>query len=49
MIPGNNTHRIGFDAAATIHRADLILTHANWSGMVGDGVTLLIEMEGELQ
>ena len=42
-------YRIGFDATATIHRADFDLTHAIWSGMVGDDVTLLIEMEGELQ
>ncbi|HEY8949639.1 MAG TPA: YceI family protein [Rhizomicrobium sp.] len=42
-------YRIGFDATATIHRADFGLTHAIWSGMVGDDVTLLIEMEGELQ
>lgn len=42
-------YRIGFDATATIHRADFGLTNAIWSGMVGDDVTLLIEMEGELQ
>jgi len=42
-------YRIGFDATATIHRADFDLTHAMWSGMVGDDVTLLIEAEGELQ
>jgi polyisoprenoid-binding protein YceI len=42
-------YRIGFDATATIHRADFGLTHAIWSGIVGDDVTLLIEMEGELQ
>jgi polyisoprenoid-binding protein YceI len=42
-------YRIGFDATATIHRADFGLTHAIWSGMVGDDVTLMIEMEGELQ
>ncbi|HEY2035141.1 MAG TPA: YceI family protein [Rhizomicrobium sp.] len=42
-------YRIGFDGTATIHRADFDLTHALWSGLVGDDVTLLIEMEGELQ
>jgi polyisoprenoid-binding protein YceI len=42
-------YRIGFDATATVHRADFGLTHTIWSGMVGDDVTLLIEMEGELQ
>lgn len=42
-------YRIGFDATATIHRADFGLTHSIWSGMVGDDVTLLIEAEGELQ
>lgn len=42
-------YRIGFDATANIHRADFGLTNAIWSGMVGDDVTLLIEMEGELQ
>jgi polyisoprenoid-binding protein YceI len=42
-------YRIGFDATATIHRADFGLTNAMWSSMVGDDVTLLIEMEGELQ
>ncbi|HEY7977838.1 MAG TPA: YceI family protein [Rhizomicrobium sp.] len=42
-------YRIGFDGTATIHRADFGLTHAIWSSMVGDDVTLLIEMEGELQ
>jgi polyisoprenoid-binding protein YceI len=42
-------YRIGFDATATIHRADFDLTHTIWSGIVGDDVTLRIEMEGELQ
>ncbi|MGN6517190.1 MAG: YceI family protein [Rhizomicrobium sp.] len=42
-------YRIGFDATATIHRADFGLTHSIWSGLVGDDVTLLIEAEGELQ
>ena len=42
-------YRIGFDATATIHRDDFGLTHAIWSGLAGDDVTLLIEMEGELQ
>jgi polyisoprenoid-binding protein YceI len=42
-------YRIGFDATAIIHRADFGLTNAIWSGMVGDDVTLLVEMEGELQ
>lgn len=42
-------YRIGFDATGTIHRADFGLTNAMWSSMVGADVTLLIEMEGELQ
>jgi polyisoprenoid-binding protein YceI len=42
-------YRIGFNATATIHRADFGLTNTMWSSMVGDDVTLLIEMEGELQ
>ena len=38
-----------FGATAAIHRAAFDLTHAIWSGMVGDEGALLIEMEGELQ
>ena len=42
-------YRLGFDATATIHRADFGLTHAMWSGMVSDDVTLQIECELEKQ
>jgi polyisoprenoid-binding protein YceI len=40
-------YRIGFDATATVKRSDFGLTHAMWSGMVGDDVTLWIECELE--
>jgi polyisoprenoid-binding protein YceI len=42
-------YRIGFNGTATIKRSDFDLTHAMWSGIVADEVTLLIEAEGELQ
>jgi polyisoprenoid-binding protein YceI len=40
-------YRIGFDATATVKRSDFGLTHAMWSGMVSDEVTLWIECELE--
>jgi polyisoprenoid-binding protein YceI len=40
-------YRIGFDATAAIKRSDFGLTHAMWSGMVGDDVDLWIECELE--
>ena len=40
-------YRIGFDATATIHRADFGLDGMIWSGLVGDDVTLMIESEME--
>jgi len=40
-------YRIGFDATATVKRSDFGLTHAMWSGMVSDDVTLWIECELE--
>jgi polyisoprenoid-binding protein YceI len=42
-------YRIGFDATATIHRADFGLDGMIWSGFVGDDVTLMIESEMEKQ
>ena len=42
-------YRIGFNATATIRRSDFDLTHAMWTGIVADDVTLMIEAEGELQ
>lgn len=40
-------YRIGFDATGTIRRSDFGLTHAMWSGLVSDDVTLMIECELE--
>jgi polyisoprenoid-binding protein YceI len=40
-------YRIGFDASGTVRRSDFGLTHAMWSGMVSDDVTLMIECELE--
>jgi polyisoprenoid-binding protein YceI len=40
-------YRIGFDATATIHRADFGLDGMFWSGLVGDDVNLMIESEME--
>ncbi len=42
-------YRLGFDATATIHRADFGLTGMMWSGLVGDDVSLIIETEMEKQ
>lgn len=41
------THRLGFDATATLKRSDFGLTDVAWSPFVGDEVTLLIEVEFE--
>jgi polyisoprenoid-binding protein YceI len=40
-------YRIGFDATTMVKRSDFGLTHAMWSGMVSDEVTLWIECELE--
>lgn len=40
-------YRIGFDATATIHRADFGIDGMIWSGFVGDDVNLMIESEME--
>jgi polyisoprenoid-binding protein YceI len=40
-------YRIGFDATATIHRADFGIDGMIWSGFVGDDVKLMIECEME--
>ena len=42
-------YRIGFNATTTVKRSDFDLTHAMWTGIVADEVTLMIEAEGELQ
>ncbi|HVZ70644.1 MAG TPA: YceI family protein [Rhizomicrobium sp.] len=42
-------YRLGFDATATIHRADFGLTGYIWGGLVGDDVTIAIEAEFEKQ
>ncbi len=42
-------YRLGFDATATVKRADFGLTGYMWSGFVGDDVTLAIEAEFEKQ